>query len=86
MGFESAEAIRDAVLAEVSIDMLQPQGQNNFGNLYRASIRITGPTGLSRRIRTVWIIRFEEDVARFMTAVRDFAEFLQQKQQQKEVT
>ena len=71
MGFESAEAIRDAVLAEVSIDMLQPQGQNNFGNLYRAYIRVTGSTGLSRRIRTVWIVRFEEDIARFVTAVPD---------------
>ena len=71
MGFELAEAIRDAVLAEVSIDMLQPQGQNNFGNLYRAYVRITGLTGLSRRIRTVWIVQFEEDVARFVTAVPD---------------
>lgn len=71
MGFESAEAIRDAVLAEVSLDMLQPQGQNNFGKLYRAYAQITGPTGLSRRIRTVWIVRFEENIARFVTAVPD---------------
>ncbi len=75
--------------------MLQPQGQNNFGNLYRAYIRIRGPTGLSRRIRMVWIVRLEEDVANGCTGhllaildslpeerllkVRDFAEFLQQK-------
>jgi len=71
MGFESAEAIRDAVLTEVSIDMLQLQGQNDFGNLYRAYIRITGASGLSRRIRTVWIVRFDEDVAKFVTAVPD---------------
>ncbi len=51
--------------------MLQPQGQNNFGYLYRAYIRITGPSGLLRRIRTVWIVRFDEDIARFVTAVPD---------------
>lgn len=71
MGFESAEAIQEAILAEVSLEMLQPQGQNNFGYLYRAYIRITGPSGLSRRIRTVWIVRFDEDIARFVTAVPD---------------
>jgi hypothetical protein len=71
MGFESAEAIREALLAEVSTDLLQLQGQNDFGNLYRAYIRITGATGLSRQIRTVWIVRFDEDVARFVTAVPD---------------
>lgn len=67
--FESAEAIRESILAEVSLSMLQPERQNNFGNLYRAYIRITGPSGLSRRIRTVWIIRFNEDIARFVTAI-----------------
>ena len=53
MGFASAEGIREAILAAVSMEMLQPQGQNAFGNLYRAYTRITGPSGLSRRIRTV---------------------------------
>jgi len=71
MGFESAEAIREAVLSEVSVNILQPQSQNAQGNLYRAYIQITGPNGLSRRIRTVWIVLFNEDVARFVTAVPD---------------
>jgi hypothetical protein len=71
MGFESAEAIRDAILAEVVVEMLQPQGENNFGFLYRAYIRITGPSELSRRLRTVWIIRFNENIARFVTAIPD---------------
>ncbi|EAZ90781.1 DUF6883 domain-containing protein [Crocosphaera chwakensis] len=71
MGFESAEAIREAILSKVSPLMLQFQGQNNFGYLYRTYVRITGLHGLSRRIRTVWIIRFNEDIARFVTAVPD---------------
>ncbi|MDY6898690.1 MAG: hypothetical protein SWZ49_11515 [Cyanobacteriota bacterium] len=39
MGFESAEAIRESILAEVSPSMLKPDRQNNFGNLYRAYIQ-----------------------------------------------
>lgn len=53
MGFESAVDIREALLAELSMNILQPQGRNAFGELYRAYIRITGHSGLSRRIRTV---------------------------------
>jgi hypothetical protein len=71
MGFESPEAIREAILAEVSLDMLQPQSQNEQGELYRAYIQVTGASGISRRIRTVWIVLFDEDVARFVTAVPD---------------
>ncbi len=69
LGFESAEAIRESILSEISLSMLQPDRQNNFGNLYRAYVRVIGPSGLSRRIRTVWIVRFNEDIARFVTAV-----------------
>jgi hypothetical protein len=51
--------------------ILQPQDTNEYGDRYRAYIRITGPNGLSRRIRTIWIILFNEDIARFVTAVPD---------------
>jgi hypothetical protein len=71
MGFESPEAIRDIILSLVSLDLLQFQDQNNYGERYRAYIEIVGPAGISRRIRTVWIIIFNEDVARFVTAVPD---------------
>ena len=71
MGFEYAEQIREVLLAEVSTDLLQPQGQNAFGTRYQASVRITGPSGLSRQILTVWIVLFGEDVARFVTAFPD---------------
>lgn len=71
MGFESPEAIREAILSEVSLDMLQPQSQNEQGELYRAYIQVTGASGISRRIRSIWIVLFDEDVARFVTAVPD---------------
>lgn len=71
MGYESPEAIREAILAAVSLDILQPQSQNAQGELYRAYIQLTGTSGLSRRIRTVWIVLFNEDVAQFVTAVPD---------------
>lgn len=69
MGFQSAEAIREAVLAEVSLDSLEPQGQNAYGERYQAVILITGPSRVSWLIRTGWIVLFGEDVARFVTAV-----------------
>lgn len=34
MGFESPEAIPEAILTSVSLDMLQPQSQNPQGELY----------------------------------------------------
>jgi hypothetical protein len=71
MGFESSEAIRETILTEVSLEILQPQSQNEHGELYCASIEVTGISGIYRRIRTVWIVLFDEDVARFVTAVPD---------------
>ena len=71
LGFDSPEAIREAILAAVSPEILQPQDTTEYGERYRAYIQIIGPSGLSRRIRTVWIILLGEDVARFVTAVPD---------------
>lgn len=50
MRFESPQAIREAILAEVSLDMLQPQSQNEQGELYRAYIQVTGGSEICRRI------------------------------------
>lgn len=69
MGFQSPEAIREALLAEVSIDLLQLQGQNAYGDRYQAVILITGPSGVAWLIRTGWIVLIGEDIARFVTAV-----------------
>lgn len=69
MGFQSAEDIREAILAEVSLDRLQPQGQNAYGDRLSVVIPVTGPSGVSWRIRTGWIVLFGDTVARFVTAV-----------------
>jgi hypothetical protein len=70
MGFQSAEAIREAILAELSVELLQPQGQNAYGERFQATISITAPSGITRRIQTAWIVLSDGDfaVARFVTA------------------
>jgi hypothetical protein len=69
MGFQSSEDIRKAILTSVSLDMLQPQGQNAYGDRFSAVILVTGTSGISWQIRTGWIVLFDESVARFVTAV-----------------
>lgn len=70
MGFESAEDIRETILGGVTLDLLTPQVPNEYGERYEAIVPITNPSGKVRRlIRTIWIVRFGEDVARFVTAV-----------------
>lgn len=69
MGFEEPEAIREAILAKVTLESLQLQDTTEYGNRYRAYIEITGPSGFLRRIRTVWIVLSNEEVARFVTAI-----------------
>ncbi len=69
MGFEEPEAIRTAILAKVSSEILQLQDISQYGTRYRAYIEITGPCGVSHWIRTVWIVLLTEEVARFVTAI-----------------
>lgn len=68
MRFESPEAIRDAIIAQISLELLQPVGQNDYGQRYEAIILVTGRSGVSWQIRTGWIVLFGEDMARFVTA------------------
>lgn len=69
MGFESPEAIRAAILAEVVVDLLQMSGQDDHGYRFQAVVLITGRSGVAWQVRTGWIVRYGEDVARFVTAV-----------------
>lgn len=68
MGFESPEAIREAILAEVSLELLQPVGQNDYGDRYQAVILMTDSSSIVWQIRTGWIVLFDSDIARFVTA------------------
>lgn len=71
MGFQSANVLRQTLLAEITRDLLKPNGQNAYGHLYQATTWITGPSELSCQVRTVWIVLFEQDIARFVTAYPD---------------
>lgn len=68
LGFQSAEALRMTILQQVSFDQLAADGQNAYGALYRLIISLATPGGNIYSVRTVWIVRFDEDVARFVTA------------------
>lgn len=71
MGFTSPEDIREAILKEITLDLLESQNKNEFGQIYREYINLTGKSGLTRRIRTVWIVLFNENVAKLVTAFPD---------------
>jgi hypothetical protein len=68
MGFQSPITLREALINAVSTESLQPAGDNDFGSLYQAVVLLTGPSGVSRPIQTVWIVLSGENVARFVTA------------------
>jgi hypothetical protein len=69
LGFQSAEAIRQAILAEITIDKLRSEGNHPYGHRFVAIIEINTPLGRSQPIQTIWLIRFGETVARFITAI-----------------
>jgi hypothetical protein len=68
LGFQSADVLRVTILQQAKVDQLEADGQNAYGVLYRLVISLTTPDGSAYRVRTVWIVRFGEDVARFVTA------------------
>jgi hypothetical protein len=55
----------------VSLEILQKQDTTDYGDHYRAYLKIRGRSGQLRRIRTVWIVLTGESIARFVTAVPD---------------
>lgn len=71
MGFDSADDLRTALLDSVAVDSLRLRAQTAYGDLYEATSDLTSPTGTTRRIRTGWIVRSNEDVARFVTGYPD---------------
>jgi hypothetical protein len=69
LGFQSAEAIRQAILAEITISELQPSGNHPYGDRLIATIQINRLKGRSQPIATIWLVHFNEDMARFITAI-----------------
>jgi hypothetical protein len=62
------QKLRDDLLAlAVSGDAL-PGRESGFGRKFEVSGMLTGPSGRSAEIRTVWIVADEEAAPRFVTA------------------
>lgn len=69
LGFTSAEAIRQAILAEIRIEQLRQQGTHPYGHRYVALISVDAPLCRSRPILTIWLVPRGETFARFITAI-----------------
>jgi hypothetical protein len=69
MGFTSAVDIRAAILAEVSLKLLEALPADQYGVRYEAIVQIRSAAGQSRWIKTIWIVLPNEKIARFVTAV-----------------
>lgn len=69
LGFDRPEAVCEAILAQTTPDLLEPVQANGYGQRYQAIIFITGPSGRTKWIKTIWIALFGESIARFVTAV-----------------
>jgi len=69
LGFRSAEEIRKAILDEITVEKLKPQGIHPYGNRLVAIIQINTPLGRSQPILTIWLVPFEAKIARFITAI-----------------
>ena len=69
LGFESPEAIRAAILDSLTVADLIFQRQDHYGERYQAISYIQGKTGVSWWVKTGWIVRSSETVARFVTAI-----------------
>jgi hypothetical protein len=71
LGFDSPESVRDMILTTVKIEDLQLVGQDQYGDRYQAINLIQGKSGIFWRVKTAWIVRSNESIARFVTAIPD---------------
>ena len=62
------ELLRDDLLALARAGSAAPGKTSVFGRTFSVDGMLTGPSGRSADIRTVWIIRAKEDLPRFITA------------------
>jgi hypothetical protein len=69
MGYDSAEAIHEAILQKVTPQDLMFQRQDDYGDRYIAEILVANHREQLREILTAWIVLKGENIARFVTAV-----------------
>ncbi|MEM6518903.1 MAG: DUF6883 domain-containing protein [Cyanobacteria bacterium P01_C01_bin.70] len=68
LGFtaEEPERLRQAILMLVANNDAVSDGANKFGNFYRVTGDLLGPSG-AKSLTTVWMQRYGEGVYRFVT-------------------
>ena len=62
------ELLRDDLLALARAGSATAEKPGPFGRTFEVDGMLTGPTGRSADVRTVWIVRTTEDIPRFVTA------------------
>lgn len=68
MGFRLPEQVRMAILSSVTVDILIFQRHSQHGDRYQAVSLVRDSFGGFRLVRTGWIVRPNETIARFITA------------------
>lgn len=69
LGFDSAEAVREAILAQVTPDNLEKTTPNAYGERYQSIIEITGHPAESDTSKPFGQFLAGEKIARLVTAV-----------------
>lgn len=62
------ELLRDDLLALARTSPAAPGKTSAFGRTFEVDGILTGPSGRSADVKTVWIVRANEDAPRFVTA------------------
>lgn len=63
------ELLRDDILALARAEIASPGQPSPYGRKFEVDGILIGPSGRSAAVRTVWIIRPEEQFPRFVTAL-----------------
>lgn len=70
LGFQQSNAneLEKAILAELPYHAALLVSEGQWGAKYQVGLPITGPTGVSVEVLTIWIIRKNTDFPKFVTA------------------
>jgi hypothetical protein len=71
LGYQQEEWFRlvEALLAIAQEGNAVPGQLSQFGHKYEISATLVGPSGRSARVVTVWMVRHDEQLVRFVTAL-----------------
>lgn len=63
--------LRDQLLAGVQVAPATPRGSTQWGDLYEVRVDVQGRNGRTARVRTGWILRFDDERPHLTTAYVD---------------